>query len=204
MYAWDVFVSYPQAGKIPGWVTGVFVPQLKAELGALGIKPPRVFVDSTGLTSGDWPVHLQEAHQSARMFVAVLAAPYFQSGWCLAEWANAFERERLAWGAGHTRELVVPIVFNDCTEPHLDKLPPILRDQVRGRTRTSFESYTSLIDPNEPVTDAYAFRKAMAQLCEGRIAPAIQGSPPFQPGWPTLPTAPISGADPSWFPELAR
>lgn len=205
MYAWEVFVSYPRAStKIRNWVEQVFHPQLQEELGALGVNETLVFRDTQDLTYGDWPVHLSEAHRRSKVFIPVLCAPYFKSGWCMAEWSLAFERELVVWGSAHSNELVIPVLFNDGAPKDLDALPEPIKSQVQARTRLPLHEFSDILDRRANSGEALDFRRTVRRLCEERVEPALRNAPTWQTGWPSLPTQPVAGSDPAWFPELPR
>lgn len=201
-YRYDVFVSYPQRGSLPQWVSQVLKPLLEEKLEEAGLHDmPRVFVDTQSLNKpGDWPIHLSDAHARSRIIVPVLCAPYFQSGWCTSEWTNAFKREELELQrTGKTLSLVHPLRFNDLSESDIDKLTDVtVRDQVRARIRRDFGAFTCLVNPRGDTDSAYAFRKQVESFCQDILLPAIEAAPLWQPDWPRLPKKPILGRDPSW------
>ncbi len=114
MYRYDVFVSYPNLGAIPGWVSGVLVPELKERLEDELGRPCRLAFDRESIDAGqDWPDKLIEMHLHSRCFLPVLSAPYLTSGWCASEWQTARLRSRAMAGRDGNAPLVVPIRYND-------------------------------------------------------------------------------------------
>lgn len=194
-YRWDVFVSYPhESTVIRDWVREVFVRRLRHELGALGLGEGGVFCDRDHLEVGEWPRSLAEHYLRSKVIVPVLCYPYFKSGWCRAEWANACARELMSPHAG---ELLVPVLFNDGDARDVDELDEPYRGQVRSRTPARLNHFSVIVNPGADTPTAEDFRREMQGLGR-RLRAAILGAPTWSADWPTLPAAPISGKDPTW------
>lgn len=201
-YLYDVFVSYPQRGGLPSWVSQVLKPLLEEKLDEAGMTDkPRVFVDTMSIRHGtDWPDHLSEAHARSRVIVPVLCAPYFLSGWCTSEWTNAFEREeRERQRTGTSFNLVFPLRFNDLSDEDIAELKDkSVQEQVRKRKRRDVGEFSCLVNPKADTESALKFRQEVERFCGDSLLPAIRAAPPWQPDWPRLPKKPISGREPSW------
>ena len=93
-YEYDIFISYRRRGNIPSWVENVLKPELVGHLDALLDDHVRIALDVGILETGsDWPSALSDAHLKSKIFLVVLSANYFRSGWCASEWKNAVARE---------------------------------------------------------------------------------------------------------------
>lgn len=204
-YQHDVFVSYPRAGALRRWVREVFAPQLDEALATAGLgRVPSVFVDVNDIDPGtDWPKELADAHHSSRVVVAVLCGPYFESGWCTSEWKNILAREEALFTAtGNRPRLLFAIRFNDTTDGDVASLgDPIVREQVKARSRSEFGPYAHLVNRLSDTERAHDFRTLVGDLCDGPLKDAIRRAPAWDKDWPRLPEKPISGRDPSWSPR---
>ena len=197
-YDYDVFISYRRRGNIPTWVENVLKPELANQLDTLLDNQVRIAVDVDILETGaDWPNELSDAHLKSKIFLVVLSANYFRSGWCASEWKNALARESTT-----EQSLVYPIRYNDLHDDTLDKLPESLRDEIKRKLRDDFGQYTTLVNPQSDTNRALEFRDKVLQLCENVLTPAIENSPAFDNSWPTLPEVPWDGEDPRWRSRL--
>lgn len=203
-YEYDVFVSYPRRGRLPEWVRNVFQPQLQRSLEDAGLGwAPRVFVDQLQIAPGEiWPELLANAHHRSRLVVAVLAGPYFESGWCTSEWKNALAREDALAAAGERPIVLLPLRYNDTTDEDVEAIAdPAVRGQVRAKARQDFGRFANLVNPTADTERAFEFREAVSELCERLLKPALRRSPAWDATWPRLPALPVSGRDPSWSPR---
>lgn len=93
-YQYDIFLSYPH-GFIEKWVIDNFMPFLKWHLeGSLG-RPPEIFLDRDGISTGDTcPLRLKKALAHSRCLVAIWAPSYFKSEWCVRECRVMSAREQ--------------------------------------------------------------------------------------------------------------
>lgn len=115
-YEYDVFLSYTHAYPFGDWVHKHFLPFFKAYLENTLSRPVTVFVDRTGITSGDaWPLRLKRALARSRCLVAIWSPSYFRSTWCLYECAVMLHRERqLGYRTiANPQGLVLPITVFD-------------------------------------------------------------------------------------------
>lgn len=93
-YEYDIFVSYVHDGQMQGWVTQHLVPFLESFVGNALNRPTNLFVDRTGIRSGEsWPPKLQRALAKSRCMVGVWSPLYFHSEWCRREVATMLHRE---------------------------------------------------------------------------------------------------------------
>ena len=90
-------------------------------------------VDQDLVETGDpWPERLSEAHARSKIFVVVLSANYFKSGWCTSEWRNAVDRfKSLKRVNADQLPLIFPLRYNDFKDEDVDKLPRPMSDEVR-------------------------------------------------------------------------
>lgn len=202
-YRYDLFVSYPNRGRIPEWVRDVLVPTVAQVLDEHLDTAPRIAFDRMVFKAGDaWPEKLADMHASSRAFLMVLAWPFFASHWCVSEWRNAIERARSVAASSAAPSIVVPIRYNDLEDEYLDRLPEGVRDEINRYMRSDFGPFTALVNPNGDNETAMAFRQAVERLCRESLCHAIEAAPPFRSDWPRLPHEPWSGRDPRWKSRL--
>jgi hypothetical protein len=205
-YSHDVFLSYPRLGSIKRWVPDVLQPLLEEYLSDELGRAAKIYLDVKDEGPGArWPEDLSEAHLGSRVFVPVLSAPFFRSGWCMSEWSNAIKREEIVRTKKKAPpKLIIPIRFNDTTEAHIAELGAKLSNQVRARIRADFGRFNTLVKNNvmSEMSHAYEFRTELQTLCEKHLADAVRQAPPWDASWPRLPEKPISGQDPSWRPRI--
>lgn len=202
-YRYDLFVSYPNRGRIPEWVRDVLVPLVTQVLDEHLDAPPRIAFDRSIFKAGDrWPDALADMHATSRAFLLVLAYPYFNQGWCVSEWLNALERARLSATAGKIPPIVVPIRYNDLSDRDLERLPEAWQTDIRRHQLIDFERFTPLVNHKTDSNDGHSFRKSVETLCRDSLRRAIEAAPPWRADWPRLPREPWSGSDPRWKSRL--
>jgi hypothetical protein len=93
-YKHDIFLSYTHAYPFADWVHEHFLPFFRSYLGnALG-RPVDVFVDKSGILTGDaWEQRLKNALVFSRCLVCIWSPNYFDSEWCVKECHVMLHRE---------------------------------------------------------------------------------------------------------------
>lgn len=205
-YEYDVFVSFRRLGNIPSWVEDILVPELRARLGDWLPQEPRIALDTDVIETGDnWPIRLSNVHAKSKVFLMVLSANYFRSGWCSSEWRNAVDRQNLVAAANPEIErhpLVIPVRYNDLSESDIQSLPEPIQHEVRALQRVDFGTFTTLVNPRSDNDCGHEFRNAVVDLCENKLRHAIESAPPIDDDWPRLPIEPLRSDDPTWSAQL--
>ena len=114
-YEFDVFISYSNRGSAPRWLMNHFYPKFLDCLADQIAPAPKVFVDKRMARGTHWPSDLENALHRSKIMLAVLAPPYFESSWCMAELRSMHAREKLLGlaGAGVPQGLIYPILYSD-------------------------------------------------------------------------------------------
>jgi hypothetical protein len=168
-YQWEVFISYRRKSIVEGWLPNflhLLEQWLTEELVALGWAPPqpgapaRIFTDSKIPAGANWKSALREAVRTSRCAVTIWLPTYFQSAWCVAEWASF---------RGRANELVVPIRFHDGTS---------FPQEARVAQMFDFENYTSS-SPAFRNTAKYVEFEEKVQEFARRLAQVVMAAPPF-------------------------
>jgi hypothetical protein len=100
-YLYDIFISYRNESDVQNWVINHFAPLLKKKLEVLmptgWTKTYKCyFVDKEGIQDGEyWKSKLASTLIRSRILVSVLTPNYFDSNWCMSEWASFAKREEL-------------------------------------------------------------------------------------------------------------
>jgi hypothetical protein len=178
-YEWDVFVSYPRRDPIGPWVHDRFLPLLQRWLNAALPALPKIFVDEQMPGGVHWPSKLADALLRSRYMVAVLAPPYFGSGWCMSEWQTMKAREhKLGLGHAGAPGLVRAIRFFDG-----DTFPA----EVKAVQADDYTVYNSFPHGRAALTSRRyrEFEKKVQALC-GELASRIAAAPPWDSTWPVL------------------
>ena len=94
-YEYDVFVSYKTGGVFEEWLHEHFLIFLKDYLKATLSRDARVFVDKSGISSGDaWPERIKRALVHSKCLIPIWSPPYFYSSWCMCECNVMLDREK--------------------------------------------------------------------------------------------------------------
>ena len=179
-YEWDLFVSYPRRAPIGLWVCDRLLPVLKLWLGAAMPVAPKIFVDQDEIPNGaHWPSHLADALLKSKYMLAVLAPPYFGSGWCISEGNSMKEREaRLGLGHGGARGLMRVIRYFDGAS-----FPPYAQS-IQTDDYTAYNRFPN--GKREPKSKLYNEFVAAVQTLSLDLAAQIADSPQWDPTWPVL------------------
>ncbi len=178
-YEWDLFVSYPRRDPIGPWVHDRFLPLLRRWLGAALPATPRIFVDDQLESGTHWPSTLADALLRSKHMLAVLAPPYFGSGWCMSEWQTMREREaRLGLGRAGVPGLMRVIRFFDG-----DSFPTEAK-QVQADDYTVY----NIFPPGKAALNCRRYRdfEKKIQALSQELANHIASPPAWDPGWPVL------------------
>ncbi len=176
-YQYHCFISYRRGRRENGrvleddverWVLRFFLPQLQNKLADALEEQARIFCDQIEIHAGDqWERTIVEALRASMCLVSVWSPLYFQSEWCVSEWAT-FE------GAGPRP--VVPLLWQrEVTLPGAAK-PHLAKDFSEfAYTSASFsESQKHL-----------AFEDAVRVLARD-VKRAIDKAPGHDPSWPVV------------------
>lgn len=200
-YKYDVFLSYNTSFPYGDWVHEHLLKFLESYLENALNRPAKIFVDRKGISAGDaWPLRLKSALANSRCLVAVLSPSYFNSHWCLAEFAFIIQREKkLDYRTDIRPEgLVVPLVVSDG-----DSFPEFVKNiecfDCRKFARVG-EGFTR--------TSRYVeFQDKLEEFVQD-VANAINNAPQWQEEWlqeewvddPISILSPVS--TPEFFPSL--
>ena len=108
-YRHDIFFSYKRDALTLDWhrwVKDRLVHWLTQEMGGRRID---CFMDEQIHTGEHWPDSLQQALLHSRCLVTVWSPEYFHPNWCVSEWRNFLEREKLLQGIC----LIAPVRYHD-------------------------------------------------------------------------------------------
>jgi hypothetical protein len=93
-YKYDIFLSYTHDEQMEEWVHKHFVPFLKPFIGNALNRPITIFVDRSGINTGDsWPLRLRQALAYSRCLLPVWTPLYFHCDWCIRECGAMLLRE---------------------------------------------------------------------------------------------------------------
>jgi|ERR1700728_349927 len=162
-YVYDVFFSYKRHGLTLDW-TRLVHTRLKFWLTQeIAVREAKLFVDEDCIDVGDrWPAHLKQAVQVSRCMVCVWSPSYFQSSWCVSEWASFRER------------LIAPMRFHDG-----EHFP----EEARSVEWLDVAPYTSTMPAfltSPRAMDLEDLLKGFAK----QVAKIVRECPAFQPDWP--------------------
>ena len=178
-YEWDLFVSYPRREPIGPWVHDRFLPLLRRWLGAALPSAPRIFVDQQMANGVHWPSTLADALLRSKHMLAILAPPYFGSGWCMSEWRTMKQREAvLGLGHGGAPGLVRVIRFFDG-----ETFPA----EVRAVQADDYTEYNKF-PPGRGVLKSKRWGdfETKVQGLSLELAKRIAEPPAWDPSWPVL------------------
>jgi hypothetical protein len=178
-YEWDLFVSYPRRDPIGPWVHDRFLPLLQRWLGAALPAPPRVFVDDRMASGTHWLSMLANTLLRSKHMLAVLAPPYFGSGWCMSEWQTMRQREaQLGLGRAGSPGLVRGIRFFDG-----ETFPA----EARAVQTDDYTVY-NMFPPGRAALNSKRYRdfETRIQALSQELANQIRNPPAWDPGWPVL------------------
>jgi hypothetical protein len=119
----DIFVSYNHA-QAP--MAEFLVSTLKASA-----RPPRIYIDSTGISSGtSWPTEIAMALDASRRVVALYSPGYWASRICQLEFNAAFARQ-LDTG----QQVLFPLLLEEVQIPYLFRTIQLIDCRVNDRSR---------------------------------------------------------------------
>jgi hypothetical protein len=135
----------------------------------------RMFVDEESIETGDrWPERLKDALKGSRCMVCVWSPEYFQSSWCVSEWASFRERERLLQMQSHG--LIAPLRFHDG-----EHFP----DEAQRVQMTDVRPYTSTVPAFWNSARAMELDDVLKEFA-GQVAGIMHRAPQFNPAWPIV------------------
>jgi hypothetical protein len=187
-YQHDVFISYSRTGVIKRFVIQHFYPKvrdwLREELG----REVDIFIDAENLSGNEhWPESTADSLLASKCLIPVLTGRYFYSEWCLSEWSNFVEREKVLGFHGTRKSLIVPAIYHD-GERFLREADRYIPYDFRncGSDSPKFEDHAS-----------YPLFEARVRELAKAAAQVVEQAPDFNPGWPKLtfepdtPTVPL-------------
>lgn len=146
-------------------------------------------MDEESIEIGDfWPQKLRDALKASRSMACVWSPSYFQSGWCLSEWASFRERERRLGLVSHG--LIAPLKFHDG-----EHFPP----DARAAEWIDVSPY-ALTGPAFWASSRSLELEDLLKRFAGGLANVVRRAPPFEADWPIV----ERGAEPAARIELAR
>ena len=88
-YQYDVFLSYSHKPHQGEWVNKIFLPFFKPYLEeAICIKNAAIFIDTDEIKTGQkWENKIKQALIHSKIMVSILSPAYFNSDWCVKEFA---------------------------------------------------------------------------------------------------------------------
>jgi len=132
-------------------------------------------MDEDCIEVGDrWPDRLKDGVRLSKCMVAVWSPLYFQSSWCVSEWASFRERERRLKMQSHG--LIAPMRFHDG-----EHFP----EDARSVQWLDVAQYTSTVPAFLTSARAMDLEDLLKGFAE-QIAHTIRGAPPFQADWPVV------------------
>ena len=181
-YRHDIFFSYKRDALTLDWhrwVKDRLVHWLTQEMGGRRID---CFMDEQIHTGEHWPDSLQQALLHSRCLVTVWSPEYFHSNWCVSEWRNFLEREKLLQGTC----LIAPVRYHDG-----EHFPP----EARIVQWTDVVEFTSTA-PGFFRTERAVELEDKIKLLAKDVARLLKAVPAFDPSWPiasavALPAPPI-------------
>ena len=155
-YEYDIFISYPRrADSVACWVRDVFHPELAERLGAELPHRPRIFRDEEDIEIGEqWPEAICHALHRSNLLIAILAAPYASSDWCMAELTMMLERER---SCSEQTKFIYPIRFADGI---------YFPKEAKERQFHDLGKYSALRAENKSAHLYLGLRQEMVDICE--------------------------------------
>ena len=95
-YQYDVFLSYSRTPTQAQWVNEIFLQLFRDFLtDAVNIRELRIFQDTEAIGSSDaWPERIRNALAHSKSMVCIWSPAYFNSEWCLREFAAMRHREQ--------------------------------------------------------------------------------------------------------------
>ncbi len=115
-YEYDVFISYRRTDTGTFWVKEYFKPRLEEEIQQAYGGPVKIFFDSADIPVGaNWPNTIKTALATSRCIVPVFCGLYFQSEWCVREFAVFHNRQEIL-NQGRVinpYEIILPVLVRD-------------------------------------------------------------------------------------------
>ena len=176
-YKYDVFLSYAH-GFIEQWLDKHFIHLFKWHLeGGLGY-PPEIFIDRTGISSGDsWPLRLKQALGYSKCLVPMWSPSYFKSKWCMMECNHMLNRENILGYRTLSKPtgLIIPVNVSD------GKGFPNFGD----KTIQYFDCRSFIIDGEGfKKTEKYVeFQEKLKQWIDNDVVKVIENVPDWNEEW---------------------
>jgi hypothetical protein len=177
-YKFDFFISYARRGTVQQWLLNHFLRKLSDCLADQFAPTPRIYVDREMPRAVHWPSDLRHALRHSKIMIQLLNPQYFASPWCLAEWHNMLERERMLGLASPEKPqgLIYPILYSDS-----DNFP------LEGKVRAwwNFKEFAYPDPVYQQTLEFVRFHHEVNRLAEDLVA-LVQQVPPWQPDWPDV------------------
>lgn len=174
-YKYDVFFSYKRHDLTLDWTRWVSARLRFWLTQELGVPEAKVFMDEDCIEVGDcWPERLRDGVRLSKCMVGVWSPLYFQSSWCVSEWASFRERERRLNMQSHG--LIAPMRFHDG-----EHFP----EEARSIQWLDVAQYTSTVPAFLTSARAMDLEDLLKGFAE-RLAHTIHDAPPFQTDWPVV------------------
>lgn len=189
-YLHDVFISYTRSDVITPWVIKYLYPQLKSYMDQnLGGQRAKIYMDQLNIEGGErWPQALRDALLTSKCLVPVLSGEYFSRPWCLSEWKNFVDREKMLGLDITSESLIIPVVWNDGEW--------FLEEVEQYQLKFDFKNCRSSSPYFEKSDKYFVFEEKIESLAEA-VARKVREAPEFNHRWPTVefdpnkPTVPL-------------
>lgn len=184
-YEFDLFISYKRSKAASGWVQNHLLPELEMWMSELLPHEARIACDVNLVEGVDWPIQLRNQVHRSRLLLAVWSAPYFRSGWCMAEWQSFRQREvnHKFRTEAKPQGLIYPVRYADGDFFH--------EDAKTTQCRRDFSSLNYPYDNFKDSVDYLRFSSAVQSMAEDivehlKIVPAWDQNFPLVEA-PTMP-----------------
>ena len=173
-YQYHVFISYARGADVETWVRRFFEPQLRKKLNEkLGFEPS-LFYDKAEIRTGAiWERKLVQAMRRSMCLVPVWSSTYFQSKWCVSEWASFRERSKHRALGGDT--IVVPVRFS-----HDQSVFPPAATAVQT---TNLSKYGLTAAAFEKKEDFVEFEQKVIGFVQRELEPALKRALSLPNNW---------------------
>ncbi|MVM29382.1 hypothetical protein GO755_05005 [Spirosoma sp. HMF4905] len=178
-YINDVFISYKRGRIIEQWINEIFLPLFTENLDYELPDPPKIFIDSTGLTPGVgyWDELFVNLFYS-KCIVSIWSPPYFRrSEWCVKEFLTMKHRQEL-WELGPLKmpkTLIWPVIYRE-----VNPLPEI----ASGLQYSNYSEFNLVGDAFFKTKSYLLFQKKLQKDIK-YVSEIILHAPPLNTEWET-------------------
>lgn len=174
-YEYDVFISYRREPDSKEWTQNVFLPKFTSYLREeLGKKDLSIFIDEHGIEGGQyWEDTLKIALAKSKCLVPVLMTSYFQSEWCVREFAVLhYRQEQLVQ---KPQGLIVPFVIWDG-----DDFPATAKALQQFPCHDYYFTHKGFLDSGT----FFEFQKKLKKWISA-VSKAVKSAPDWDAAWLT-------------------